>query len=290
MVSDDRGQLILVGAIAIALVVLGLVLIVNTALFTQVVGSEGTVESAKEGGVTGQEVGNAMGAVIAEENPTSSMADSEFDELNRALANRTLEGSGAFVSLEYIDSVENGSIIEQDTTGNFTNNNGSGSWDLIRSSKSGDIGKFLVTIDTDSSSSGTLEIDIAGSSNLDVTVDAGTDEVTIDDGSTQCTDIQATGNTVRIDVRHGTVYEDNSCRFDALGGDSPYSVEYSGDLTDVEGTYSIVTNSTVPEDSRYDDGSDPSVSDAIWSFEYAFTYDSQDATVESEGRVIDVYD
>lgn len=283
MVSDERGQLILVGAIAIALVVLGLVLIVNTALFTQIVGSEGTVESAKEGGVSGQEIGDAIGAVVAEENRNgggvstinSSTADIVEDRLQPALAERSIEGSGAFVSLEYTGSAEDGVLVKQD------DNSGLDDGQLV---SDGDIGEFVLTIDTAASAIGEefyITIDDGTSpKNLTVNVDS-SNEISLSGADEEnCSAIEPTDGTVRIDIDHGLVFEDSDCEFDLYGDTQPsYDVSLTGG-GDVNANYVLVTNGTSPVSS----------SSVIWSFEYAFKYDSNDATVRSDRREVDVYD
>src|SRR6056297_1851309 len=103
MVGTDRGQLILVGAVAIALVLLGLVLVVNTALFTQVVGSEGTVETATDAGVSGHELGESIAAIARSENRHNTSVDdinSAIDgevtgHLQPLVQRRSVESSGA---------------------------------------------------------------------------------------------------------------------------------------------------------------------------------------------------
>lgn len=280
MVNTDRGQLILVGAIAIALILLGLVLIVNTALFTQVVGSEGTVESAKEGGVSGQEIGAGIAAFVAEENRNGrTVAPSDFDNLEEAMTNRSLESSGSFVSLEYHGSVENGTLVKQESPGplNGTPVNGS------------DVGEFLVTLDTDSITNEEFDIirrnPSSGPETLSVTV-VNQDKIKLSGaGASECSDVRVTDGSVTIDVRHGVVHGDNSCEFDLFEGTSPpYEITFN-DGENMDATYSIATSQE-----SFADPDHPGRHDIIWSFEYGFTYESTDATVESDSRVIDVYD
>jgi len=153
MVNRDRGQLILVGAIAIALILLGLVLIVNTALFTQIVGSEGTVQSAKEGSVSGHEIGNSIGAVVAQKNLheddvsdiNSEVYDTVNDDLRPALAKRSIEQSGSFVDARYVDSTEDGRVFNQSSTDLV------GDWQPVTD---GDVGHFVMTVDTSQSADG----------------------------------------------------------------------------------------------------------------------------------------
>lgn len=289
MVRSERGQLILVGAIAIALILLGLVLIVNTALFTQVVGSEGTVESAKEGGVSGQEIGNSIAAIVADENREDrNYGDFEpvvqsnvSNDLEPAFAKRTVETSGSFVSLEYLDSEKEGRIIEQDSPAAIEN------WDPVI--QDSDVGEFLLVVNTGASSDGEVEIDVTPDGEPTKTLGVGVNgpgtEVDLT-GSASCSDIQATDGTVRIDLRHGSVYEDGRCQFDLFtNGSENYHVSFRNVGDDITGTYVIATDDTTISG----DPGTVDVTDAVWRFSYEFTYESTDATVRSQRRVIDVY-
>lgn len=57
-VRDERGQLLLVGAIAIALVLMGLVVVFNTVLYTETTAPTETLESADEAEALNQQVRN----------------------------------------------------------------------------------------------------------------------------------------------------------------------------------------------------------------------------------------
>lgn len=295
MVTRDRGQLILVGAIAIALILLGLVLIINTALFTQVVGSEGTVESAKEGGVSGQEIGNSIGAVVAEENLRE---DSYFsiendvqaavdDDLEPLLANRSVEGTGSFVSAQYLERTEDGRVIEQTSTDSV------GDWDPV---SDGEVGHFNMTIDTVQSDGGDFDIVVVDSSTgssetLTVVVnDPGEISISSTATGTICSNEPVTNDTARIDVRHGTVYENGNCQFDLFpDSEQRYDVSIEDLDDDVRGTYTIVTDDTASTLPGSPLGS-PNESPAVWAFAYEFTYDSPASTFESERREVEVYD
>lgn len=288
MVSRDRGQLILVGAIAIALILLGLVLIVNTALFTQVVGSEGTVESAKEGGVSGQETGDALAAVVAEANRenTGSVPSISDTDVERRLVEQSVEGSGAYVSVSYLSDGKPGTIIRQDSPGAMTNQSGDTGWNAVTG---GDVGEFVITIDTAGSSGGSFDVTASDATDariLNISVNSAGTEVDLSGaGQSGCTDVRATDGTVRIDVQHGTVYEDGRCSFDLFDSlEGPYDVRFDGG-SGIQATYWLVTDRNLPTSF----GS-PGYHAAIWSFTYEFTYDTPDATVRSDPREVDVYD
>jgi hypothetical protein len=309
MVGDDRGQLILVGAIAIALVLLGLVLIVNTALFTQVVGSEGTVETAKDGGLTGQEIGDAIGDVVATENRAhesvgtieSDVDTTVSDHLQPAFANRTFESGGSVISVDYLAETRTGATTAQDAAGPYTDASNDPNWDPIATGEASEIEAIFLTIHTDDSSlSSPFEMTVDGASgSMDVQItDVGSGNVEVEiDGpatTTTCT-VSPTDDTVRIDVTAGRVYEDGSCTFDSFERlDGPMTVEFD-DGDEVEGTYEIVSEDPLlafpGPDPRFDSSDDtPTRSEVVLAFEYEFTYDSTVATVDSVSREVEVYD
>jgi hypothetical protein len=307
MVADDRGQLILVGAIAIALVLLGLVLIVNTALFTQVVGSEGTVETAKDGGLSGQEIGDAIGDVVATENrahDSVSTIDSDVettvsDDLQPTFANRTFESGGSVISVDYLGETTTGTRTAQDRGGTFEAADGTDGWHPIQPTESARVESAFLTIYTnDSSLSNPFEMEVtSGATTMTIELsDAGSGQVQIDvsgPSSTTCT-VSPTANTIRIDVTDGRVYEDGSCTFDTFERLSSPDTVYFDNGDEVEGTYEIVSED--PSLSfggfRFDSTSDdtPTRTEAVLAFEYEFTYDSSAATVDSVSREVEVYD
>lgn len=310
MVRRDRGQLILVGAIAIALVLLGLVLIVNTALFTQVVGSEGTVGTAKSGGVTGQEVGDGLASVVADENsqvvpgtPYSTIdgeVTAESADLESALANRSVEAGGAFVSLEYLDHSVQGSSISQDAVGTFEAANGNSNWFVISDTNRTEVGGFSMVIHTDQSSlSSNFEMQIEGSggdsSRLTVAPNGSGVDVLIDGPpDVSCFDVRPTNGTIHIDVSSSRVYEDGQCQFDAFASLEPgYSIEFLN-ADQVNGTYELATPSTSllgNADPRFSsDADDPTQTPAVWAFKYSYVYDTPAATFNSTSREVEVYD
>ena len=305
MVGNDRGQLILVGAVAIALVLLGLVLVVNTALFTQVVGSEGTVETAKDGGITGHEVGETIASVASSRNVEygqtasnkSGIVDLEaIADLEPIFQNRTVDSGGAFVSVDYDRMVEEGTLVAQNQTGEFTDANGVPTWQPVPLSNPGDVGGIFMTIDYAASGTGdpfTVYVDAVGGPNRSITITPQTGDqidITTSTGTT-CSNVPVTSNTVRIDVTQGHVLEDRECQFDLFAGTQPdYTVTFSnGD--EVSGTYQLVTDSDLMGALVFDSDDDqPTPTEAIWSFEYSYSYRTTSTTVETESRVIDVYD
>jgi len=310
MVRRDRGQLILVGAVAIALVLLGLVLVVNTALFTQVVGSEGTVETAKDGGISGHELGESIAVITETENRQNN---SQFlidiavfneveDTLRPVAQQRSVESGGAFLNVSSgLDRV-NGSVITQTDNSTFTSGNlDLETWQPVSPTQPADVGGFNITLDVSGSNIGeTFQLWVHGTNgtasginrSLSITP-TGSDTVDISvSGGATCNNIQATANTVRIDVSHGRVFEDRDCEFDLFAGIEPgYVVTFTnGDA--IFGTYEFATDvypGSLPP--VYGSTADqPVASNAVWSMYYTFTYSTSIATVETERTVVEVYD
>lgn len=281
MVNDARGQLILIGSIAIALILVGLVLVVNTALFTEVVGSEGTVETTKEGGVATQELEDAVSAVAHDatiDETTSTVDYVVEDELRPVLANSSVDSRGAFVNVTYLGSPVDGTYVHQNTPDEFDD-------DFDPDGSSVDVGHFVLVIeDADD-----MEIDVEGTGGTTETldIDAFSNSVELSDAnsSSACSGFEATDGTVRIDLYNGRVYEAPGCTFDLFGPpEAPYDHIETNNGGDVEGTFQLVTDHDNPLTyDRYD------ADQAIWSYDFAYEYDTGEVTVEGE-REVNVYD
>lgn len=289
--TDDRGQLILIGAIAIALIIVGVVLVVNTALFTEVVGSEGTVETAKESGVAAEELSGSVSALVHQENvepgtDAPDTVDTDVDtDLEPRLVNSSLDSRGAFVSVDFTGVNESGTHVYQDTTDPI--DDGAGGDVVIPDTGDTDVGYLRMVIDT-GAANGQMDVVVNGtSSNEELHIDASaSDRVTFDSTAEpgDCT-VEATDGNVSVDVRSGVTYGEE-CHFELFDAvDGPYRIEFQGG-DDVHGQYYVVvresTTTVLP----------CIVSDcdtAVWSYDLQYSYDTGDVRSEGE-REVAVYD
>ncbi|MFC4543710.1 hypothetical protein ACFO5R_17425 [Halosolutus amylolyticus] len=65
---QDRGQLILIGAITLAFIVLGVVVVFNGVLFTETLSSSATSQTASDAATTDAEVQQGLGCLIEDAN------------------------------------------------------------------------------------------------------------------------------------------------------------------------------------------------------------------------------
>ena len=101
MVSDrrDRGQLLLVGAVAIAFIILGVVVVFNGVLYTQTISGGGTTAETRDVATTEHEIERAAACLLAHDgdnNDFEEFADEYRDsraESGSVLVEVTVESS-----------------------------------------------------------------------------------------------------------------------------------------------------------------------------------------------------
>lgn len=282
MVSAGRGQLILVGAIAMALIVIGLVLVINTALFTDVVGSEGTVEGAKGAGVASEEIEDSVGQVVHEENleetnpNDNTIRGNVEDELEPTLLNSSLDGSGAYLNVEYDGTNDDGTYIYQTTTTSFPS-----SW-TVPGGITTDVGYFDLGIETDTGDV-TVQVEGADSNTRDVDIDGGTSgEVTFSGSAVagSCT-ADGVGSFLWVDLYHGAD-RSGQCNFDLFHQlEAPYEITITDSDGGAEGQYRMV----VEQDVTCTD-----CTNAVWTYDLTYTYETIEVTAEAESEEVPVYD
>ncbi|MFC4986619.1 hypothetical protein [Saliphagus infecundisoli] len=115
----ERAQLILVGAIALAFLIFGIVVVFNSAIYSQAAGQDGTVERAGEPPVVETEVEEGVRSVVrsvnADRNTTIERNDSNGSTNGSEGGNETENGSNGAVSQS-----ENTSETVEQVDGNLT--------------------------------------------------------------------------------------------------------------------------------------------------------------------------
>lgn len=292
--ADDRGQLILVGAIAMALIVIGLVLVINTALFTDVVGSEGTVEGAKGAGVASEEIEDSVGQVVHEENVDGSRATTvEWSDvrgttegnLTDLLLNTSLDGQGAYLDVTLGADRKPGQFVYQDGDTPFS----TASVPRGPSDRTA-VGHFELGVLP--SVSGTVQITVqgsaAGSETLTVTTD-GSSDVDVNPSTGSCPTVEGAGSYLWIDVRHG-VDATGQCHFDLFQSlEGPYRVTVDQTGGSPQGQYRMVVDEDASSDlpcgvlNVHCEG-------AVWTYELSYTYETIETTAEADSVEVPVYD
>jgi len=164
---SDRAQLILVGAVAIAFIVLGLAVVFNTVLYTENVASTGAASAPRDAQILDNEVEYGVKELIARTNvegkwQTLSEARSGIDDNVTQYSDGLMRVQGAaaptIVSVTTIDSTETidgisgsdqiGATIQQTDGGQFVDNTDDGNWTVV--DDGAPLGDFNMTVKANS--------------------------------------------------------------------------------------------------------------------------------------------
>ena len=294
----DRGQLFIVGALALSVILVALAVLLNTAIYT--------------GNVATRDTGVETTAVVEYQNAATSMATrtlrhanyhnntsySDLDDRFTQGVSRWDRTAGRHVALGGGDghlnaSTTNGTRIVQDARRNFTDANESGNWTLadgvlVRNFSANVNSSTLANVSEDDSAD-----DFDGTFHATVRNDTGTEwAVYVYTNSTHDA-VAVVRNDTTLEGTCGTTTSDptvdltnaslagSHCEALAFwsAADDSYRLEY-GDANDVEGTYSLVVDETdgnLLSTGHYEDDTDagsPYVTPAIYSANLTVTYRS----------------
>ena len=299
---DDRGQLLLVGALTLAVMLVALAVLLNAAIYT--------------GNVATRDAGTGAGEAIEYENEATTMAAASIDAVDgdtyaavRGNFNDSVQGfselahthSGASLAATNLTTVDmvNGSRIGQESDRNFTDDNGVSNWTVAEDTQARAFrlnvtqsslattadGAFQITFDDGTDEWGVfLHTD---GSNVVVTVEDETD-TEVGDG---CTVDPGDDGRAVVDITGGTVGGEDCPELRFFGNLSgSYTVEYVDTLDgseQVNGTYSLVVDRQEGSlvTGADEDAGAPTVSPALYSADLTVTYQSADLLYQSEFRV-----
>jgi hypothetical protein len=293
--SPDRAQLMLVGAVTIAVLLVGLVIVFNSALFTETVDQESAVQTGNDAVLFMSQTERDLRSLALRVNHgrtykndtlvNASMARnvSRFD---RILSESYAGASAIYVNVTYrpADS-ENGRRLVQSSDAKFTNP-GAGpanSWSPVTKSPRSDVGWMLFNLNTSM---------VAITEDFTVRVDNDTDfyEASFRRNATGFVVVQvnvsanhAANGTIKcrpasgrllVDVMYGKVYP-SSCVPESTGGEfngtdahlePPYNVTFD-DANRAGGRYDIVVRDEGSVNGGFDDCPDPDAcqSAAVWA-------------------------
>ncbi|MBP1986732.1 hypothetical protein [Halolamina salifodinae] len=308
---DDRGQLLLVGALTFAVMLVALAVLLNAAIYT------GNVATRDAGPGTGEAIEYENGAAAMVETTIASLnerGNASYADLRQTL-NRTIvrwsevmrPHSGATLADTTLRnvSIENGTRIAQTETGAFTNNStaaGARNWNVSADSR---VRAFRLNVsrsslnDTDNPvADGAFEVRFAngshdwtvylhrtGSGNVSVTA------VGVDDASESCS--VDTGSRAIVDLTAETIDGRECPALASLSRlDGPYDIQYrnatdgAGD-PQVTGTYSLVVDRSLdPSVTEADTDADGlNATAALYGADLRLTYRTADVYYNSEFRV-----
>jgi hypothetical protein len=303
LTEDDRAQLVLVGSVAIAFIIVSLVVVFNTVLFTNNLAARGSIEEVEDASGFQQQVERELPELIRHvENGTDSNSDlaGNVDDNVTGAYSELLAESYADTSPKYADvefnasSTVNGTQVVQEDGGEFRNNTDATSWNPITSSDPRNISHFEANVSTN----GLTDV---GSLNYTIVLhgqDSTEDPVEIQiasDGSTlflnqaQGSNVNIcsmSGSYVRVNVTNGSL--PNGCTFNSTNVlTGPYSMEFQN-ADRVSGNYSFIVNGT-GYDSRSDynarNGEDPYANVIVLKAGVDLYFESRTVTYESNQTV-----
>jgi hypothetical protein len=315
-VTEDRsrGQLLLIGAVAIALLIFGLAIVLNSVLYTSTVSpqaaSDGTANAEMYRDAVERDVGGLMRSLangsdyVAEDRFRSNLTDYEARLAESAAAS----GPGT-VSIEYDSGGSvTGARVRQTSQADFDSASGAEDW--VVADRVSSLDSFNITVEklpqTTSGKSREFQIraeETSGSDiwQLNVYYDKtmGSGEVVFEsfDGvstSTICAFSASNRNavTLDIDLPAGTVDGRPACSFNfAQGVSGDYRLEFErigpGGSDDTEGTYEGVIQGSVPASNFNSPTTDPYLERTIYNATVDVTYVSDaisyETTVENIG-------
>lgn len=262
LASDDRsrGQLILIGGITVALTLIGLVVILNSTIYTQNVSPGNAIEDTADLKEYEQTVENDLERLVVQihdaeghvgKRSFTTSLDFYSDRMAQQTANR--KPGVVNVTLNETKSDTKTWIRDDEPSGHIRDRDN----DDIRLADASELEEFVMEI-TSQDNGQPFIVRITGDSDGDWVLEINDNdrveiEVRYDDGTTDSCD---TTNPADIDFLAGTVDGSNCFDF-APGLDEPYTIEFeNGEHAD--GTYSIIAEGDPDEDDFYDPSEDDS--------------------------------
>lgn len=117
----DRGQLILIGAISLAFIILGVVVVFNGVLYTETLSSGGTSQSASQAETVEVEVKQGVGCLLKEieddsvlnETILQNHVEENVSKFSDSYRNTTVESTPTAVNVS-VDNIELGDLDDAD--------------------------------------------------------------------------------------------------------------------------------------------------------------------------------
>lgn len=261
MVSDDRAQLILVGAIAIGIVLIALTTVLNSAVFTENVAGGSAVEVTGDVTEFERESIRNVRSLIVRVNHNGIYEDSESDALrgdarenvtsySRIIGETYADTGSVYVNVSYAGNTELGYRVVQREDANFSKNNGIQTWTPIDGPSR--LGWFVVNLDVENVSQTTpmfvtltnttgdaMNVSFQRTASNRIAVNS-----TIEGNHRSNVTCEPTNGRVLLDVVEGTSYT-GDCEFNTTAYlEGPYSSMEFDNGDSARGKYDIVVNGT----------------------------------------------
>lgn len=304
----DRGQLLIVSAIGLAILLTALALALNTAAFAGTHAAESDNGLHEQRAAIGYQASaeRAVADLMAVNNTTESdlrAAVEDWEELTRAEYAR----DGAVTHVSVTDTTVENRIVQDDTR-NFTDRSGAENWTVASNATSVEGYEMLLEATALSSSDDcatagacfTLTVEdedgdawrlFASNTSENESV-----EITVEtsNGSTEtCT---AAASSAPINVTDGVFVDDSGaeCSFTSFTEDdgvtAPYTIRYDS-ATNVTGTYTLtvtgnVVEGSIEDDERYATTGSPRITPQIRAANVSISYRSPQLTYHGRIRVV----
>jgi len=276
-----RAQLILVGALLLATVILGLSMLLNSMLLTGATGDTGATAAIEETDFVDYDVEMSMRELVVrlnheERNRTpeelGAVVATETDHFSRALAEARARSGSVAIAVEYNNSSSSfGRRIVQAENAGISDSGGSRDWDLIDGG--GRVGWFSLSVNTTASQDGdTLVVEAVNQSSGDdvsVTLDVNGTGVDVTPGGGNTEYCEGERGRVLIDVYAGRGFTDD-CGFTGIGSlDWPDTLNLDAN-DEFVGKYAVVVSESTTQVESVTDSCGPGVdpdpcrAPAIW--------------------------
>ncbi|ELY98873.1 hypothetical protein C482_11368 [Natrialba chahannaoensis JCM 10990] len=240
----DRGQVILIGAIALAFIILGIVVVFNGVLYIETISSSATSQSAADAAVTQHELEKGVAGIIHRQN----IDDTEYgtEQYSTLFTNVSSNSGPVITDISVTDDSSSGAAV---ATGEIDSDVFNGN-NISRDGEDPQVGHLR------------LEVEEFGGS-LDI--DTPEESVTIDD---QMVDHEP----AQIDLVAGTVNGTSHSELQLFDPETSYEQVEAELHGDIEGEYELVTKDENTLAPRF------SGTTGSWAIEATVTYDSNDVS------------
>lgn len=312
MVSDrlnDRAQLILVGSLLVALVIIGLALVLNSVIFTQSLGSTGVTADASSAAEFDDTVTRDTrsllvrvnhGGTYATNDSLRDAATANHTTYSRLLTETYVSQRGVVADAIYNGAPVNGSRTIQAQEGAFTRDGtdaGANDWTLVATSERRELGWFVVNLNASEMTQDPMTVELVGDDgntrrlafDQNASSDARVDVVSSLNGADgpleTCT---ASRERVLLDLLEGEAVV-GDCRFDTTEGlTGPYAVRIlDGDRA--RGTYELVSRADGSVTDACPVATGPCRARVVWQANVTTVYESSTIEYRRTGNVT-IYD
>lgn len=296
----ERAQLILVGAIALAFLIFGIVVVFNSAVYTQTAGQDGTIERSGEPPAVEAELEAGVREVVQSTNrPINESAENESDDDVEswvagnltAFANHSLAATGesrpVLVALEDVETHANGTLVHEGGADNLSDGDTGVAFNGTAGT-SYDVERFSLTVNTS-----TFESVGIGLDDHRIDIERDVDTLVVEDHENRCeidldpaADLPPGDDNVTVDLLTGEIAGDDrdieECLADLLDEPSVEEVAFE-DGVEAEGGFELVVGAD-----RQDVDSDFAYRTAVTGVDSVLRYESDELTYDREIE-IDVY-